>query len=334
MNEPNALWGIHMPREVGMAPIEESFVGLGWSEIGNVLDLPEDREAIKTKLLAVYPEAKKRAISIWAGVLFRFAHEMQPGDGIIYPSKSDRMINLGIVEGPCTYQPNARHETTLQRRKVRWLWHLPRTAFSQSALHEIGAFVTLFQVTNNADEFMRAFADEIEEVAVLDDEGAETVSEQVAENTDDYVLKRLKSAIDDEEFEHFVASLLETTGYHTRVTKKTGDGGVDVIAHRDELGFEPPPIKIQCKQTFETIGRPDIQKLDGAIAHGEFGMFVTLGGFTTDAVTYERMKPNLRLIDGPALAEFVYRHYSELSPSTQRIAPLRRIYVPGSMGSD
>ena len=135
--------------------------------------------------------------------MFRFAHEMQPGDGIIYPSKSDRMINLGIVEGPCTYQPNARHETTLQRRKVRWLWHLPRTAFSQSALHEIGAFVTLFQVTNNADEFMRAFADEIEEVAVLDDEGAETVSEQVAENTDDYVLKRLKSAIDDEEFETF-----------------------------------------------------------------------------------------------------------------------------------
>lgn len=334
MTQPNVLWGIHMPREVGMAPIESDFVGLGWPKIGNVMDLPQDREAIKAKLAENYPEAKKGAIPVWAGVLFRFAHEMQIGDGIIYPSKSDRTINLGIVEGPCTFDPSARYEATLQRRKVRWLSHLPRATFSQSALYEIGSALTLFQVANNADEFMRAFAGDLEEVSALDDEGAETVSEQVAENTDDYVLKRLKSAINDQEFEKFVASLLEAMGYHARVTKKTGDGGVDVIAHRDELGFEPPLIKVQCKQTFNTIGRPEIQKLDGAIAHGEFGMFVTLGSFSSDAATYEQMKPNLRLIDGPALAELVYNHYGKLSPTTQRIVPLRQIYVPGPSGAD
>lgn len=332
--EPKTLWGIHMPREVGMAPIEDGFVGLGWREVGNVLDLPNNREAIKAKLLEAYPRAKKGAIPVWAGVLFRFAHEIQPGDGVIYPSKNDRTINLGIVEGPCTFQPNARLEATLQRRSVRWVAHLSRAAFSQSALHEIGSALTLFQVANNADEFLSAFAGNVEEVAALDDEGAETVSEQVAENTDDYVLKRLKSAINDEEFEHFVASLLVAMGYHARVTRKTGDGGVDVIAHRDELGFEPPLIKVQCKQTFSTIGRPDVQKLDGAIAHGEFGMFVTLGGYSNEARTYEQMKPNLRLIDGPELADLIYRHYTKFAPSTQRIIPLRRIYVPGPMGND
>jgi len=45
-----------------------------------------------------------------------------------------------------------------------------------------------------------------------------------------------------------------------RVTKASGDAGVDVIAHRDELGFEPPLIKVQCKQTLGTNGRPDVQK--------------------------------------------------------------------------
>jgi restriction system protein len=79
---------------------------------------------------------------------------------------------------------------------------------------------------------------------------------------------------------------------------------------------------------------PDVQKLDGAIDHGEFGMFVTLGGFSNDAMTYEQMKPNLRLIDGPALADLIYSHYTKLSPSTQRIVPLRRIYVPGPLGID
>ncbi|MFC6490341.1 restriction endonuclease [Nitratireductor sp. GCM10026969] len=81
------------------------------------------------------------------------------------------------------------------------------------------------------------------------------------------------------------------------------------------------------------MGRPDVQKLDGAIAHDEFGMFVTLGSFSNDALTYEQMKPNLRLIDGPALADLIYRHYTKFSPSVQRIIPLRRIYVPGSMGA-
>lgn len=157
-------------------------------------------------------------------------------------------------EGRCTFEPNARHEATLQRRKVRWVTHLSRAAFSQSALREIGSAFTLCQVANNADEFLSAFSGDVEEAAALDDEGAETVSEQVAANTDDYVLKRSKSAINDEEFERFVSNLLKAMSYHARVTKKTGDGGVVVIAHHDELGFEPPLIKVQCKQTFNTIG--------------------------------------------------------------------------------
>ncbi|MBZ0216083.1 MAG: restriction endonuclease [Fimbriimonadaceae bacterium] len=331
---PKVLWGIHMPKEIGTQPIDEGFVSLGWSEVGNILEIESDREAFKECLSKAYPDAKPGAIPVWAGILYRFAHVIQIGDGIIYPSKSDRTINFGIIDGPCTYEPNSKYEETRQRRKVRWIAHLPRASFSQSALHAIGSIITLFQVANNADEFLAAFSGDLPEVAALDEEGVETVSEQVAENSDDYVLKRLKSVINDEEFEHFVARLLEAMGYFARVTKKSGDGGVDVIAHRDELGFEPPLIKVQCKQTFSTIGRPDVQKLDGAVGVGEFGMFVTLGGFSSDAVTYEQMKPNLRLIDGPALAELVYRHYSNFSSATQRIVPLRRIYVPGPTAKD
>ena len=332
--QPTRLWGIHMPIDVGNAPIEEGYVGLGWHEVGNILDIPDDRDAFKEKLAATYPNAKPGAIPVWAGVLFRFAHELQIGDGVVYPSKNDRHVNLGIIEGPCTYHPETDNLVTLQRRKVRWVAHLPRATFSQSALHEIGSALTLFQVSNNTEEFLAGFSGEPVEIVPPDDANAEAVSEQVAENTDDYVLKRLKTEISAYDFEVFIASLLEAMGYHARVTKKSGDGGVDVIAHRDELGFEPPLIKVQCKQTFSTIGRPDVQKLDGAISHGEFGMFVTLGTFSPDAWTYEQMKPNLRLIDGSALAELIYRHYAKFSPATQRIVPLRRIYVPGPQAID
>lgn len=39
---------------------------------------------------------------------------------------------------------------------MKWLRHLPRADFSQSALHEIGSAIILFQVTSNADEFLAA----------------------------------------------------------------------------------------------------------------------------------------------------------------------------------
>lgn len=39
--------------------------------------------------------------------------------------------------------------------------------------------------------------------------------------------------------------------YRTRVSPEGPDGGVDIIAHKDELGFEPPIIKVQVKSTEE-----------------------------------------------------------------------------------
>jgi restriction system protein len=119
-------------------------------------------------------------------------------------------------------------------------------------------------------------------------------------------------------------------GYHSRVTQASGDGGVDIIAHRDELGFEPPIIKVQCKQITTTIGRPDVQQLHGAVEKEEHGLFVTLGSFSADARTFERTKPNLRLIDGEALIELIYAHYHKFEPRYQMLLPLKRSYTPGT----
>ena len=123
-------------------------------------------------------------------------------------------------------------------------------------------------------------------------------------------------------------------GYHSRVTQASGDGGIDIIAHRDELGFEPPIIKVQCKQILTTIGRPEVQQLHGAIENGEHGLFVTLGSFSPDARTFERTKPNMRLIDGPTLIELIYSHYHQFEPRYQMLLPLKRTYIPGPAVSD
>lgn len=321
------IWGVHMDWSLGQSPLDQSFIAIGWDKLGDLSKLSGSREAFKAAVAAAY-DAKPGAVPVNAGVLFRFVHEMRKGDYVIYPSKPDRMINLGIVEGDYAFDA-AKVDSYPNRRGVRWLRKLPRTDFSLDALHEIGSAITLFRVGNNADEFLAAFEGQEPKPTESESGAAEFVSAQAEESATDFIIKKLKSGINPYQFEEFVGHLLECIGYHARVTQKSGDGGVDIIAHRDELGFEPPVIKVQCKQILTTTGQPDVSQLYGHVEPSEFGLFVTLGSFSADARRFERSKRNLRLIDGPALVELIFDKYAKFQPRYQVLLPLKRIYVPG-----
>lgn len=331
----SALWGIHMDISVGTRPTDEGFVGIGWPQLGDLSKLSANREAFKSAIKVAYPDSKPGSIPVQAGVLFRFLHEVKPGDLVVYPSKVDRMVNLGEVVGPYQYQP-LKNPTYPNMLPVKWLKHLPREDFSQDALYEIGSFITLFAVKNYRNEFLAALngshlpepTENATEERRDDAMVSKAVASQAEETTQDFVIRQLKTAIDAYQFEQFVAHLLECMGYHARVTPKSGDGGVDVIAHKDELGFEPPVIKVQCKQVTNPIGRPEVTQLLGNVENGEFGLFVTLGSYTKDAREYDRSKPNLRLIDGDQLVGLVFEHYHSFDPRYQAVLPLKRIYVP------
>lgn len=128
-------------------------------------------------------------------------------------------------------------------------------------------------------------------------------------------------------FEEFIAHLMEYMGYTVRLTPKSNDGGVDVIAHNDQLGFEPPIIKVQCKQTTNQINEAQVRELLGTLVEGEFGLFVTLGAFDRKVRLSERNLSKLRLIDGEQLVGLVVKHYADLSQRYRTLIPFRQIYV-------
>src|SRR5438128_3020579 len=150
-----AIWGIHAGKtgDADSLFMKRNFVALGWSDMGDVSKLPSDREAFKKKVRATYPDWREGKIINAASQLYRFTHEMKVGDLVVYPSKQDRQIHIGEVAGPFQYQPDLQ-DSYPQTRPVKWLRHLPRTAFSQGALYEIGSALSLFQVRNYADEFL------------------------------------------------------------------------------------------------------------------------------------------------------------------------------------
>jgi restriction system protein len=329
MGQEQSVWGLHIKNVTDDWPISESCIAIGWRELGDVSKIPPTREAFKKAYVAAIPNSKAGTIPVAAGQVFRFVHEMQVGDYVVYASRHDRMIHIGQVTGPYAYVLDDEPEYP-NRRAVDWLRHVNRDEFSQSALYEIGSAMTLFRVTSHAEEFLSALSGQvIAQPSDSDEETVATIAEQFEESTEDFVIKRLKEAQSAYDFEHFVAHLLQCMGYYARVTKASGDAGVDIIAHRDELGFEPPLIKVQCKQTLGTNGRPDVQKLYGAIEKEEKGLFVTLGSFSADARTFEQTKSNLRLLDGKDLVELIFAHYDKFAPRYRALIPLKRTYSPG-----
>ena len=123
--------------------LHQDVIAIGWKDMGGLSLIQSDRDAFKEKYTEVYPNAKKGSIANGVGMLYQFAYEVEIGDYVVFPSKIDRQINIGVIEGGYEYHPEAA-EYVLQQHKVKWLKHLPRTSFSQGALYEVGSAIRCF----------------------------------------------------------------------------------------------------------------------------------------------------------------------------------------------
>jgi restriction system protein len=185
-----------------------------------------------------------------------------------------------------------------------------------------------FQVKNYADEFRAIALGEVSTELPEEDESVAIVAEEIEQTTRDYVLKQLAKELKGHPLAELVAHLLNAMGYRTRVSPEGPDAGVDIVAHRDELGFEPPIIKVQVKSTEGSVGDPVVSQLYGKVGPGEYGLVVTLGTLTPQARNFERGKSNLRLLDGDALVDLILQHYEAFDSRYKGLLPLKRVYVP------
>ena len=323
------LWGIHAGKtgDADSLFLRKNVVAVGWTRMGDLSKLKPDRDSFKARVAEAYPDKKPGAIPNNAGQLIRFVHEMKVGDVVVYPSKRDRQIHLGRVGGDYRYDPNT-DPAYPHQRAIEWLRAVPRSHFTQGALYEIGSAMSLFLVKNYADEFRAAVEGKVMPAPVAQDESVAAVAEDIEETTRDFVLKRLGQELKGHPFAEFVAHLLNTMGYRTRVSPEGPDGGIDIIAHKDELGFEPPIIKVQVKSTEGSIGDPAVSALYGKVGSGEHGLLVTLGTFTAQAANFAKSKGNLRLINGEELVELIFQHYDQFDSRYKGLLPLRQVYVP------
>ena len=103
-----------------------------------------------------------------------------------------------------------------------------------------------------------------------------------------YTLKDIDNLKGWYDFEIFVAKIFEQNGYYVYHTRKTNDGGKDIIVEKNNI-----KIYIECKywNAHNAIGREAIQKLVGAaIMDGvQNAIFITTSGYNQNAITAANM---------------------------------------------
>ena len=118
-------------------------------------------------------------------------------------------------------------------------------------------------------------------------------------------------------FERLILDLLSAMKYgggdlsNARLTKASGDGGIDGIINEDALGLDAVYIQAKRYAPNSKVGRPALQAFVGSLT-GEGankGVFVTTSDFSKEARDYlNKVQHRIVLINGDRLARLMIQH--------------------------
>lgn len=170
---------------------------------------------------------------------------------------------------------------------------------------------------------------EIEDVEQLQKATIEQLEVQAKDGLKEFIVSK-----NPYEFQDLVAALLRAMGYFTPfIAPKGPDGGLDIVAYQDPLGTKAPRIKVQVKHRPDSkISVGDIKSLIGSLnKDGDVGLFVTSGGFTSEAEKFARSSHiHVKLIDFDSFIDLWQEYYNKLNDDEKYLLPLHPIYFLGS----
>ncbi len=269
---------------------------------------------------------------IWA-----FYRRIQAGDLIVLPLKTQSAIAIGEATGGYKYRTDLPFETT-HTRPVNWLKKdIPRTAFSQDLLHSLGAFMTVCQIQrNNAEarirEILKTGKDTFLPKVPGTTEKDETTSESIdiEEAAHDEIVRYIGQNFKGHELSRLVNELLKARGYQTHLSPAGPDGGVDIIAGKGAMGFDPPRLCVQVKSSDSPVDIKTVRELQGVLKkhNAEQGLFVSWGGFKESLIKGSReLFFEIRLWDAGNLIDALLQDYEKFADDVRAELPLKRIWT-------
>lgn len=244
------------------------------------------------------------------------------------------MIAIGKVTGSYQYRSDIA-EGGLHTRPVKWLKEVPRSAFDQDLLYSFGAFMTVCRIQRGqAEERVRAVAEnrapQTSSPTISDESTDYTAPPDLEENARDQIREYIARKFRGHELATLVAAVLEVQGYKLQISPEGPDGGIDIIAGRGALGFEPPRLAVQVKSGDAPVDVKVLRELQGVMKNfgAEQGLVVAWSGYR-QSVPREatRLFFEIRLWDSNDLIDMVQAHYDALPEAIRSELPLKRIWT-------
>jgi restriction system protein len=291
-----------------------------------------DRNRMKEIYRSYNPEALEGRVNTTVGQLYCVAQIIKQGHWILTPKKSQRTVLFGRATSGYEYLPNLISTKHCHAIRVEWLGEFSRDQASSSLRNSMGGSTALYNIDKHRNELLRLMGQgggDTPDLALEEVPEGVPFFEDVKSKSEELITD-LIARVDPYAFQELVAGLLEAMGYRTRVSDRGADQGVDIIAHPDPLGFETPRIKVQVKHRQSAAGGPDIRNLVGTLGEGEKGLFVSTGGFTTEAKNEARRTSRITVLDADEFVKLLIEHYETLDSDYKSIIPLRKLWVPTS----
>lgn len=293
-------------------------------------------ERMKEKL----PEEKPRSIVNWAGQLWAFAQEMNKGDLVVFPLKTQRALIFGEITSD--YRAVEKGEPSIRHvRSVKWISEpIPRQNFAQDLLFSFGAFMTVCRISrNNAEERIVAMRKNgwksESDKAIINPSNAQTATEDPV-NTNledlgrDQIARLISARFKGHKLTALVEAILKAQGYTTWRSPDGADGGVDILAGAGPLGFGSPRLCVEVKSESSPIDRSTVDKLLGAVTKfgAQEGLFVSWSGFKS-TVQKELASSffRVRLWSQQELLEQLFLHYERFDEDLKAELPLKRVWT-------
>lgn len=138
-------------------------------------------------------------------------------------------------------------------------------------------------------------------------------------------LAQILQSMPAERFEVLIGELLTRMGFdESRVTKYSGDGGIDVFGTYHAAGLTEISAAVQVKRWKGNVQAPTVTQLRGSLEVHQQGIIITTGGFS-DGARKEASAPSkthIGLIDGKELLNLLIKHKVGVVETTLRVTSL------------
>lgn len=309
---------------------EKNIIALGFNEIGEVLKA-NTLEEIKDLYRKAYPSKNELAVGINSSQIYNFLNNFKEGDYVISYDPKERTYYIGQTIGDYEYNEKLIEKGYNKIRKVNWIKTISRDDLSISTKNALGPRQAIFKIKDeNKEEILSILKGEkiTPEKLSESEETLKTIMKNTLERAHEFIKDKIMD-LDWEEMQELIAGILRAMGYKTIITGKGSDRGKDIVASIDGLGLEGPKIKVEVKHRNKSIGAPDIRNFIGGLRKGQKGLYISTGGFSTEAsYEAERSIYPLTLIDADMIVDLITQSYDNFDIETRSLIPLKKIYWP------